>query len=144
VSDRPPLSDENAYSGSARPALAQQRPRDEAGADQHGEDHDDPRDELPGGLERVGEGVADERERRRPEQGAGGAVGQDAAQRDAGRAGNERGQRAQDADEPAEQDRLGAVALEELLGALALRVLTRRRPPWVSRKPRPNRRPRRK
>ena len=71
-----------------------------------------------GGLaEGLAERVADERERARPDRRAEQAPGQEAAQAQAGGAGQERRDRADDPDEAPDEDRLRAVALVEALDA---------------------------
>ena len=69
-------------------------------------------------AERVVERVAHERERCRPRRGAEQRPREEGAQAHARRAGEERGDRAHEADEAPDQDRLAAVAVEELLDAL--------------------------
>src|SRR5919202_1409298 len=67
--------------------------------------------------ERAVERVADERERARPDERAEQAPRQERADAHAGCAGQERGDGADDADEAPDEDRLGAVAVEERLDA---------------------------
>ena len=75
----------------------------------------DPRREL---VERAPEDEAEDAERRRPQAGAEDVVGQELAQRHVRRAGDERRDRAHEADEAADQDRHPAAALEEALDLL--------------------------
>ena len=87
-------------------------------------------------VERVPEDVAERGEGRRPGAGAEHVVGQEPAQRHPARAGDERRQRADEADEAADQDRRAAALLEE---ALDLRepVLGDLQPLAVAQQPRP-------
>src|SRR3954454_5216684 len=68
------------------------------------------REELRRVLEGVAEGVADADQQRAPGRGSKQAEGQEAAQPHPRRTGGERRDRAHDADEAPDQDRLGAVA----------------------------------
>src|SRR5919202_4378765 len=88
---------------------------DEHGDGQHGEAEKRVGQRVGRGAVGAVEGVAGERERRRPDAGAQQAPGQEGAQPHTGGADEERGDRADEADEPAGQDGLRAVAGEERL-----------------------------
>ena len=86
------------------------------GADDHGDG--DPEDQRRAArdlgrlVEALGEEVAEQRERCRPQPGAEDAVGDERPVAHPRAAGDERRQRANEADEATDQDRLAAVALE--------------------------------
>src|SRR6185312_11031035 len=85
---------------------------------EHGDGERAVRERAGGGPERVAERVADQREAARPDERAEQAPRQERPQAHARGAGEERCDRADEADEAPDEDRLGAVAAEELLDAL--------------------------
>src|SRR4051794_22920226 len=104
--------------GAAGPAGAAMLAQREGGGGDHGEREGAVRQRARGRGERAVEGVADEREARRPDERAEQAPRQEGPDAHARRAGEERRDGAHDPDEAPDEDRLRPVAVEEALDEL--------------------------